>query len=98
MFFQHSLILYLTEVGVDNSSPVELHSNHSTFRRDLLGIPFSDRLQRASLGGNNVIDRAMVLSGTKLGVLRTAIVEHLYFNPIICGITLHWRADPDAIV
>ena len=61
-------------------------------------IPFAYRLEIAALGGDDIVNGAVILPGVKVLVPRAAVVEHLNFHPGIRGVALRGRADADAVV
>jgi hypothetical protein len=82
VLLQHLRVLHVVEVGVDPSSR---RSRSPLMCRpsamDLFAVPLAHGLQRAPLGGNDVVDRAVVLLGAKLGVAIRRIVEDLSSIP-----------------
>lgn len=99
MLFQYCRILHCVEVSVHNDSPVQSHHNAATVGCDLFLIPFSSLLQKASLGRNHIVNRAVVLGGPQLSLVSFGlVVKNLDLHAGISGIAFQGSSDADAVV
>ena len=99
MLFEHRVLAYIVEVGVDGDHAIEGDLHATAFDVNLLLVPFTGRLLKAGARGEHVIDGGRVLLGLDLTlVLRVLIVQNLDLHADISGVTGEGRANADAIV
>jgi hypothetical protein len=96
---QDGRIAYRIEIGVDDSRSVQNYCDFSSFRDNFFLIPLAGGLLEPLLGGNHVIDRAVILGRPQLAmVTRGAIVEDLNFHSLVGCVSFIGRANADAVV
>src|SRR5262245_9379062 len=95
---QHLLVLDVVQAGIHDRRAIELDGDLPSLRRDLLRVPFADRLLEPALRSDHAVDRPVVLIRLQAGVLGTAVVQHLDLDAGVGGVAFERRADADAVV
>ncbi len=99
MFLQHLRVGDGGEIGIDNHGAIQLHDDAGAAGGDLLGIPFADRLQKPGLGGENIVDGAVILGGAEFAFVHGRIViEDLNLHALVGGVAFEGRADADPVI
>src|SRR5262249_3399362 len=68
----------LRYVGINDDVAVQLHLDRRPLDGHLLEVPLSGRTQVAAVRRHHAVDRAVVLPGVELLVLRRVVVKHLH--------------------
>src|SRR5438034_882088 len=77
---------------------IQHHFDMAALRGDFFLVPLAERFLRSAFGGDDIINRPVILHRAKVFVLRRAVVQHLDFHAGVGGVALVWSANPNAII
>src|SRR5258708_36583313 len=99
MVLENGRVVPRIEIGVDDRSPVQYHSNQSALSRNLFTVPVARRVFESLFRGNHIVDGSMILGGFQLPLVTgCSVVEDLDLHSHVSGITLQRRSNADAVV